>query len=60
MCCGGKVAPVREPNIVCNGVAKFFAPGAWVIARKFGLDLCSIPGTGRKGLVTRYDVERAK
>jgi len=60
MCCGAKVAPVREPNIVCDGVMRFFVPSAWVIARKFGLDPCSIPGTGRNGMVTRDDVERAK
>ena len=60
MCCGGKVAPVPEPNIICSGAPKFFASDAWVIAQKFGIDPCSIPGTGRNGLVTRWDVERAK
>jgi len=32
---------------------------AWVIARKFGLDPCSVTGTGRGGIVTRQDVDRA-
>lgn len=60
MCCGAKIAPVREPSIVCDGEPRDFAPDAWVIAQKFGIDPCSIPGTGRNGLVTRWDVEKMK
>lgn len=59
MCCGAKVAPkTGGPTVQCQDGEKQFAPDAWVIAGKFGLDKCAIPGTGRGGLVTRYDVTR--
>ncbi len=65
-CCGGgsgqtlKSPPAREPYKECGGKVKTFAPDAWVILNKFGIDPCSVPGTGQDGLVTRMDAERAK
>jgi hypothetical protein len=61
-CCGGgtrKLVPAREPRVNCGGTVVTFAPDALLIARKRGLDPCSIPGTGRDGLVLRNDVLRA-
>jgi len=66
MCCGGgsgstlKSPPKREPYVVCGGADKVFAPDAYVIVVKFGIDPCSVPGTGLDGIVTRMDAERAK
>ena len=63
-CCGGTTAtlkqpPRREPYVQCDGEFKTFAPDAWIIVRRKGLDPCSVTGTGLDGLVTRQDAERA-
>jgi len=65
MCCGGtsaklKSPPAREPYVNCGGTVKTYAPDAWVIVQKFGINPCSVAGTGMDGLVTRQDAERAK
>jgi hypothetical protein len=65
-CCGGgsgqtlKVPPRREPYVQCDGEFVTFAPDAWIIVRKAGLDPCSVTGTGFEGLVTRQDAIRAR
>ena len=62
-CCGGGTRPLvgrREPNVLCGGTYKIFAADAWVIVTKFGIDPCSVAGTGADGLVLRQDAERAK
>ena len=62
-CCGGgprPLNPAREPRVRCGDEWKTFAPVAWVIVEKFGIDPCSVTGTGKGGLVLRADAERAK
>lgn len=61
MCCGNR-KPINTQSgtlVPCPGGDKTFKPDAFVIAQKFGLDLCSITGTGLGGLVLRQDVDRA-
>jgi hypothetical protein len=61
MCCGGRNRPNPTPGaaVDCGGATRTFAPDAYVIAVKGGLDLCAIAGTGLDGMVTRLDVLRA-
>lgn len=59
MCCGGRrTPPAHEPHVDCPDGRKDFRPDALLIAQKNNLDLCSITGTGKGGLVLRQDVER--
>ena len=62
MCCGGKggrAIAAHEPHADCRDGRKDFNSVAYLIATKNGLDLCSIAGTGARGLVLREDVLRA-
>ena len=62
-CCGGgtrKLVPRREPNVRCGEEFRIFKADAWLLVNRYGLDPCSVTGTGRDGLVLRGDVERAR
>lgn len=58
-CCGDrKPLPQDGPYVDCPDGRKMFAPDAYVIAQKFGLNMCGITGTGKDGKVLRQDVNR--
>jgi pyruvate dehydrogenase E2 component (dihydrolipoamide acetyltransferase) len=58
-------APAATPQSAPAAVSESFAdayasPGVRRLARELGVDLGQVRGTGRKGRITREDVERAK
>ena len=58
-------APAATPQSAPAAVSESFAdayasPGVRRLARELGVDLGQVQGTGRKGRITREDVERAK
>jgi pyruvate dehydrogenase E2 component (dihydrolipoamide acetyltransferase) len=53
--------PPSAPAAVSESFADAYAsPGVRRLARELGVDLGQVQGTGRKGRITREDVERAK
>src|SRR4051812_41943642 len=54
-------APPAAPAAAAGSFADAYAsPGVRRLARELGVDLGQVQGTGRKGRITREDVERAK
>lgn len=55
--------PTNEERVVPVATARSFAPRSTppvrLYAKQHGVDLSSVPGTGRDGLITRDDVDRA-
>jgi len=60
MCCGAKTAPRGSGVAVnCPDGERWATPGAEVLARARGVDLCSVGATGRGGkIINRQDVLR--
>ncbi|MEA2198741.1 MAG: hypothetical protein QOJ25_2792 [Solirubrobacteraceae bacterium] len=50
-------AAAREPAVAANGPV-YASPSVRRIARELGVDVASVSGTGRKGRITKEDVER--
>ncbi len=51
--------PVGAPAVATPGLAPRSTPPVRLYAKQHGVDLATLAGTGRAGLITRDDVERA-